>query len=100
MSTRHIPYGSEFEIDYHREAQERRVAAALKRLDPGDVLSVIDSRLAQEPDPRAHPLYAMVLWHLEKCLTPLDGGAFFDRCRQLVIDAINVCLDEALARED
>jgi hypothetical protein len=40
-----------------------------------------------------------VCWHLEKCLTPMDGRQFFDTCRQIVIDAINVCLDERLGRE-
>jgi len=39
MSTRHIPYGSEFEIDYHREAQQRRVEQARKQLDPAEVLA-------------------------------------------------------------
>jgi hypothetical protein len=67
-------------------------------LDPGDVLSVIDSTIAVESDPTKHPLYQLVAWHLEKCLTPLDGGAFFDTYRRLVLDPINVCLDEALSR--
>ena len=88
------------DIDYHAERQERRVQRALKSLDPGDVLSIIDSRIASEPDPMQHPLYHLVAWHLEKCLTPMDGGQFFDRCRQLVIDAINTALDEALQAED
>jgi hypothetical protein len=98
MSTRYTPEPSQ--IDYHADRQAQRVERALKLIDPGDVLSIIDSRLAQEPDPRAHPLYGMVCWHLERCLTPLDGGAFFDTCRRLVIDAINVALDEALQAED
>ena len=53
MSTRYIPEPSQ--IDYHSEIQERRVQAALKRLDPGDVLSIIDSRIAAEPDATQHP---------------------------------------------
>jgi hypothetical protein len=96
MSTRDTPEPSQ--IDYHAEIQVRRVERALQRLDPGDVLAVIDGRIAAEPDPKAHPLYAMVCWHLEKCLTPMDGAQFFDTYGQLVIDAINVCLDERLAR--
>jgi hypothetical protein len=75
-------------------------AAALKQLDPGDVLTIIDATIASEPDPAQHPLYALVCWHLEKCLTPMDGGQFFDTCRQLVIAAINVALEDALERED
>jgi hypothetical protein len=42
----------------------------------------------------------MVCWHLEKCLTLMDGGQFFDRFRQLVLTAIDTCLDDVLARED
>jgi hypothetical protein len=98
MSSRYTPEPSQ--IDYHADVQQQRVAAALKRLDPGDVLATIDSRLASEPDPVHHPLYGMVCWHLEKCLTPLDGGEFFDRCRQLVLDAIDICIDQALQEED
>jgi hypothetical protein len=100
MSTHQIPYPSDFDVNYHAEAQAQRVERALKRLDVGDVLAIIDSRISAESDPKAHPLYKMVAWHLEKCLTPLDGGAFFDTYRRLVIDAITVCLDEALSRED
>jgi hypothetical protein len=88
------------QIDYHADRQAQRVQAALKALDPGEILAVVDSKIAAKADPAQHPLYHLVCWHLEKCLTPLDGGQFFDTFRQLVIDAINVCLDEALSRED
>jgi hypothetical protein len=98
MSTRYILEPSQ--IDYHADVQARRVERALKQIDPGDVLAVIDSRIAAEPDPKAHPLYAMVCWHLERQRTPLDGGAFYDHWRQLVLAAIDTCLDELLAMED
>jgi hypothetical protein len=98
MSTRYTPEPSH--IDYHADIQAQRVQAGLQRLDPGDVLAVIDSRIAAESDPKAHPLYAMVCWHLERQRTPLDGGAFYDRWRQLVLAAIDTCLDEVLAPED
>jgi hypothetical protein len=100
MSMSGINVPSPDEINYHEARQQQRVQAALKVIDPGDVLAVIDSRIAAEADPRAHPLYAMVCWHLERCLTPLDGGQFFDRFRQLVLAAIDTCLDDVLARED
>jgi hypothetical protein len=96
MSTRYAVEPSQ--IDYHAEHQVRRTERALKALDPGDVIATVESRLAQESDPRQHPLYHFVCWHLEKCLTPLDGGEFFAHWRRLIIDAINVCLDEALSR--
>jgi hypothetical protein len=88
------------EINYREAHQAQRVQAALKTIDPGDVLAVIDRRIASEPDPKAHPLYAMVCWHLERQLTPLDGGQFFDRFNQVVMAAVDTCLDEALALED
>jgi hypothetical protein len=96
MSTHQIPEADQ--IDYHADLHARRAARALHRIDPGAVLAVIDDKPAQEVDPAKHPLYAMVCWHLEKCLTPLDGAAFFDRWRSLVIDAIHVCLDEAMSQ--
>jgi hypothetical protein len=98
MSTRYTPEPSQ--INYHADIQAQRVERAMRLIDPGDVLAIIDSRIASEPDPAQHPLYHLVCWHLEKCLTPMDGGEFFDRCRQLVISAINTAIDERLERED
>ena len=100
MSTYGMKVPSPDDIDYHTDRQVRRVQAALKQIDPGDVLAILDSRIASEPDPAQHPLYHMVCWHLEKCLTPMDGGKFFNDWRQLVIDAINVALNDALELED
>jgi hypothetical protein len=98
MSTRYTPEPSQ--INYHADIQAQRVERAMRLIDPGDVLAIIDSRIASEPDPAQHPLYHLVCWHLEKCLTPMDGGEFFARCRQLVISAINTAIDELLERED
>jgi len=73
MSTRYTPEPSQ--INYHADVQAQRVARAKKLIDPGDVLSIIDSRIAQEPDPRAHRLYPLVQFYLD-CQTAVDGGAF------------------------
>jgi hypothetical protein len=100
MSIYGIDVPSPEEHDYHAERQQRRVQRTLKQLDPGDVLAIIDSRIANEPDPAQHPLYHLVCWHLEKCLTPMDGGQFFDTFRTLVISAINTALEDALQAED
>jgi hypothetical protein len=93
----HIPEPSQ--IDYHADAQARRVERARKSIDPGDVLSIVDSRLAQEPDPRAHPLYPLVQFYLDR-QTAVDGGAFYDHCKRLVLAAIDTALDDLLALED
>ena len=100
MSIDPIPYPSDFDQDQLAAHHEERRRRALRRLDAGDVLALIDDRIAAEPDPAQHPLYHLVAWHLERCLTPMDGGEFFDRCRQLVISAINTALDEAMSQED
>jgi len=89
----HVPTPDEH--NYHEARQ-----AALKRIDPGDVLAVIDSRIAGEPDPTQHPLYGLVCWVLERQLTPLDGGQFWDRWHQMVLAAVDTCVDEVLAMED
>jgi hypothetical protein len=90
MSTRDAVEPSH--IDYHAEAQVRRVERALKQIDPGDVLVVIDGRIAAESDPKAHPLYTMVCCFLDR-QRAVDGGEFYDRFRQLVLAAIDTCLD-------
>ena len=95
----HVPEPSQ--TDYHADQQAQRVQRALTLIDPGDVLGHHRPRIAAEPDPTQHPLYAMVCWHLERCLTPLDGGQFFDGFRQRVLAAIDTCLDDVLeAMED
>jgi hypothetical protein len=83
------------QIDYHEAEQTQRVERAFKQLDPGDVLAVIDSRIAGLASPQGHPLYQMVLFYLDRT-TAVDGGAFYDRFRQLVLAAIDTCLDDAL----
>jgi hypothetical protein len=85
------------EINYHADLQAQRIEKALKMIDPGDVLAVIDGRIAEESNPAKHPLYALVCWHLEKQVPPLDGGQFFDHFNQLVMAAVDTCLDELLA---
>ena len=100
MSSYGINVPSPDEINYHEDLQARRIERARKLIDPGDVLAVIDDRIAAESDPTKHPLYQLVCWHLEKCLTPMDGAEFFDTFRQLVLAAIDTCVDELLARED
>jgi len=99
MSTHHIPYPPDFEINYHQDRQVQRVERAFRALDPGEVLAVLDDQLAQEPDPTTHPLYPMVLFLLDR-QTAVDGATLYDDCRRLVLAAINACLEARLALED
>jgi hypothetical protein len=93
----HVPPPDE--INYHEAQQAQRVQRALQQLDPGDVLAVIDGRIAAESDPKAHPLYTMVCFFLDR-QRAVDGGQFYDQFRQLVLAAIDTCLDEILEMED
>jgi hypothetical protein len=98
MSIRQIPEPSQ--IDYHADRQAQRVARAKSLIDVGDVLSIIDSRIAQEPDPRAHVLYPLVQFYLDR-QTAVHGGEFYDHCKRLVLAAIDTALDDVLdAMED
>jgi hypothetical protein len=98
MSTRYAVEPSQF--DYHADLQAQRVQRALQQIDPGDVLAVIDGRIAAESDPKAHPLYTMVCFFLDR-QRAVDGGQFYDQFRQLVLAAVDTCLDDALeALED
>jgi hypothetical protein len=89
----HVPAPDE--LNYHEARQAQRVQRALKMIDPSDVLAVIDGRIAAEPDPTAHPLYTLVCFFLDR-QRAVDGGAFYDRFRQLVLAAIDTCLDDVL----
>src|SRR5215510_101852 len=99
MSTYDIHVPEPSQVDYHRDRQAQRVARALKRIDPGDVLSIIDDRIASEPDPKAHPLYELVNFPLDRQVA-VDGAAFYTRCRQLCLAAIDTALNDLLALED
>jgi citrate lyase beta subunit len=57
MSTRHLTYPSDFEIDHAAAHHEERRRRALQALDVGDVIATVEDALAQEADPKAHPLY-------------------------------------------
>jgi hypothetical protein len=100
MSTHHIPYPSDFEIDHAAAHHEERRRRALKALDVGDVLAVIDDTIAREPDMRKHPLYPVVNWLLDRQLTPGSGGDFWDAWKRVACTAIDQLVDERLQAED
>jgi hypothetical protein len=95
MSRSRIDVPSPAEHDYHADREVQRVEAAKKRLDPSDILSILDGRIAAESDPSQHPLFPLVEFYLDRRIA-VDGGAFFDRCKQLVLAAIDSALDDAL----
>jgi|SRR5882724_37465 len=99
MSIYGINVPSPDEINYHEAQQAQRVEAAKKRLDPSDILSLIDDRIAAEADPSAHPLYGLVLFCLDRQVA-VHGGEFWDTWKRLVLAAVDTCLDDLLEMED
>jgi hypothetical protein len=65
-STPHIPYPRNFDQNLDEERLDARRQLALRAIDAGDVIAVVEDMLASEPDPRRHPLYAVAAWYLDK----------------------------------
>jgi len=99
MSTRHIPYPTDFDIDHAAAIEEERRRRARRRIFPGEVLEKIDEAIAAEPDPTKHPLYHLVEFLLDREVA-VHGGEFFDTCKALCLDAIDRCVDDVLSQED
>jgi hypothetical protein len=99
MSNHRIHVPSPDQLDYHADCEVQRVERAKALVDPGDVIALVESRLAEESDPSSHPLYPMALFFLDR-LTAVDGAKLYDDWRQRVMMAVDTCLDEALALED
>jgi hypothetical protein len=65
----------------------------------GDVLSVIDDLISQEPAPERHPCFPMVCWLLDKRLETGDGGAFWGAWKTLAHQAIDRLVEARLQGE-
>jgi hypothetical protein len=99
MSTRHLPYPPDFDIDHTAALHEDRRRRALQALDPGDVLAQVDDLIAAEPDPTKHPCYAIANWLLDR-QGRVDGGAFWLAWQVLVDRAIEQLVEARLQGED
>jgi hypothetical protein len=99
MSSYGINVPAPDEHDYHADVQAQRVQRAMKLIDPGDVIATLESRLAAEADPSAHPLYGLVLFCLDRQVA-VHGGEFWDTWKRLVLAAVDTCLDDLLEMED
>ena len=82
MSTRHLPYPSDFEVDHTAASHEERRRRALKALDVGDVLAQVDDLIASKPDPTKLPCYGLVAFLLDRQLA-VHGGEFWDAWKAL-----------------
>jgi hypothetical protein len=99
MSTRHIPYPSDFEVNQTAAHHEERRRRALKSLDVGDVLAQVDDLIRQEPDPEKHPCFAAANWLLDR-QGRVDGGAFWRQWQVLVERAIEQLVEARLQGEE
>lgn len=99
MSTRHLPYPSDFEVNHAAAHHEERRRLALKSFDVGDVLSVLDDLISQESDPEQHPCFPLVNWLLDRQWA-VDGGAFWDAWKRLACTAIDRLVEARLQGED
>jgi hypothetical protein len=99
MSTRHLPYPSDFDIDHAAAIHEERRRRALQSLDIGDVLAQVDDLISQEPDPQKHPCYGLVAFLLDRQLA-VHGGAFWDAWKRRCLDAIERLVEARLQGED
>jgi hypothetical protein len=97
MSTRYTPEPAQ--IDYHADVQTQRVEAARRLIDPGEVISIVESRLSQEADPQAHPLYGLVNFLLDRQVA-VDGAQLYNDWRRRILAAIDTALDDLLQMED
>ena len=66
MSTRHIPYPPDFDIDHAAAHHEERRRLALQRLDAGDVIAAVEDLVSGLTDPQSHPLAAPVAYFLAR----------------------------------
>jgi hypothetical protein len=98
MSTRHIPYPPDFEVNQTAALHEERRRRALQSLDVGDVIATVEDALATEPDPAKHPLFPVVNWLLDR-QGRVDGGAFWLQWQVLVDHAIEQLLEARLQGE-
>jgi hypothetical protein len=99
MSTRHVPYPHDFEVNHTAAHHEKRRRRALKALDVGDVLAQVDDLIASEPDPMKHPCFPLVNWLLDRQLA-VHGGEFWDAWKQVALQVIDRLVEARLQGED
>jgi hypothetical protein len=54
-----LPYPTSHDDDLEAEIADERYERALRRITVDEVLSTLDDLIAQQPDPRKHPLYSL-----------------------------------------
>jgi hypothetical protein len=99
MSTHHLPYPSDFEVNHAASHHEDRRRQALQSIDVGDVLAQVDDLIASEPDPTKHPCYGLVAFLLDRQLA-VHGGEFWDAWKQVALRAIDQLVEAHLQAED
>ncbi len=96
MSTYDINVPQADQIDYHADLCQQRRRLALAKIHPEDLLAAVMADLSERPL-QDHPLGHLVLWLLDKELTPGHGGELFDGLKQAVTAQVERLLQETLA---
>jgi hypothetical protein len=96
MSSYRINIPSPDEPDYHADLADQRQRRALARIHPEDLLAAVMTDLAERPLAE-HPMQHLILWMLDRQLTPGHGGELFDGLKQAVRAQVERLLDDVLA---
>jgi hypothetical protein len=96
MSSYGINVPSPDEINYHADHEEERRRLALAKIVPEDLLAAVMTDLAEQPF-QDHALRPMLLWLLDRALTPGHGGELWDRLKAVGVTQLERLLDDVLA---
>jgi hypothetical protein len=96
MSSHRIDVPAPDQLDYHADLACQRRRLALAKIHPEDLLAAVMAELAERPLPE-HPLQHLILWLLDRQLTPGHGGELFDGLKQAVSTQVERLLDAVLA---
>jgi hypothetical protein len=96
MSNHRIDVPAADQLDYHTDLACQRRRLALAKIHPEDLLAAVMAELA-ERSLHEHPMQHVILWVLDRELTPGHGGELFDGLKQAVSAQVDRLLDAVLA---
>ena len=97
MSTRHIPYPDDFDVNFHHDVAWQRQQMALKSLAIEDVLTQVDELILAEVAPEQHPLFSMVATALDRRVQCGSAESLQSRYGKLIDFAIEKLVEQRLS---
>jgi hypothetical protein len=98
-----LPYPTTFDIDTETEIAETRATQARERIDPSDLLAVVQHIMLEIADDQQHPLWPLIR-HCAEVGTMTETGKRPHQCEgvgeaflPLIDNAISRLVDEKLA---